>query len=186
VEHLTRHQLEAGLDHVRLSPADRGPVALIVTRPERGGRVEHDRAELDLVAGLVGDMWSWRPTSDTDDRRPHPDRQVTIMNARFAALVAVDPARRALAGDQLYVDLDLSLANLPPGTRLAVGTAVVEVTAEPHTGCAQFRRRFGADALKLVNAPEGRALRLRGVNTRVVQPGQVRLDDPVTKLEPPG
>ena len=92
------------------------------------------------------------------------------MNARAAALVAGDRERWPLAGDQLYVDLDLSGENLPPGTRLAIGSAVVEVTDEPHTGCKKFSARFGLDALEFVNSPEGRALNLRGINTRVVEP----------------
>jgi len=184
-DHLNRQQLEAGLDHVRAAPSDLGPVELIVTRPDRNVRVEHQQAELDLETGLVGDMWSIRPTSDTDDHLPHPGRQVTLMNARFAALVARTPERRALAGDQLYVDLDLSQANLPAGTQLEVGTAVLEITPEPHTGCAKFQHRFGADALALVNTPTGLALRLRGVNSRVVTPGQVRLGDRLRKLDPP-
>ena len=96
--------------------------------------------------------------------------------------MAVDPDRRALAGDQLHLDLDLSLANLPPGTRLALGSAVIEVTAKPHLGCAKFVDRFGRDAMRFVNSPVGRELRLRGLNARVVVAGTVRPGDEVRKL----
>ncbi len=139
-------------------------------------------AELDLAEGLVGDMWRTRPSSKTDDGSAHPDMQVTMMNARCAALVAVEPERRALAGDQLYVDLDLSGENLPPGTRLALGSAVIEVTQIPHTGFAKFGQQFGRDALRFVNSPAGRDLNLRGVNARVVVPGTVKVGDVVRKV----
>ena len=87
------------------------------------------------------------------DGSANPDAQLTLMNARVVALVAGERERWPLAGDQLYVDLDLSADNLPPGTRLAVGSAVIEVTPEPHTGCAKFSARFGSEALRFVNSP---------------------------------
>jgi MOSC domain-containing protein YiiM len=87
-----------------------------------------------------------------------------------------------LAGDQLFIDLDLSEENLPPGTQLAMGTAVIEVTAEPHTGCGKFIARFGVDAVKFVNSPIGQRLRLRGVNARVVRSGRIRVGDSIRKL----
>lgn len=172
------------LDHLRASPADAGVVALIVRRPAEGEREEIEAGELDAAAGLVGDSWRERPSRSTPDGRAHPDKQITVMNARMAALLAGEaPDRRALAGDQLYVDLDLSVRNLPPGTRLAFASgAVIEVTEPPHTGCAKFSARFGVDALRFVNSPVGKELRLRGLNARVVTPGAVRLGDTVTKL----
>jgi MOSC domain-containing protein YiiM len=108
--------------------------------------------------------------------------QINIMSARVIALVAMDRERWPLAGDQLFVDLDLSAHNLPPGTRLGIGEAVLEVTPLPHTGCAKFMARFGIDAVKFVNSPEGKELRLRGLNARVVQSGSIRAGDPVRKL----
>ena len=182
--HRTTPELEAGLGHVRQSPADGGRLELVVRRPAVGEREELAAGELDLADGLLGDTWSTRPSRLTADGGPHPECQLNVMNSRMAALVAVDPARRSLAGDQLYVDLDLSQENLPPGTRLAIGSAVIEVTAQPHTGCAKFVARFGIDAMRFVNSPTGRALRLRGLNARVVQAGTVRPGDVVRKVTP--
>jgi hypothetical protein len=180
--HRSTAELEAGLEHVRQSPADDGRLELVVRRPAIGEREELAAGELDPTEGLVGDTWSVRPSRASVDGGPHPDCQLNVMNIRMAALVAVDPARRSLAGDQLYLDLDLSQENLPPGTRLAIGSAVIEVTAHPHTGCAKFVARFGRDAMRFVNSPTGRALRLRGLNARVVQAGTVRPGDVVRKV----
>jgi hypothetical protein len=177
MRHRTMEELTAGLDEIRRSPRDHGRVELIVRRPEVGEREVLDVAHLDLAEGLVGDSWSRRSSRSTPDGSPHPEMQLNIMNARAAALVAVDPDRRALAGDQLYVDLDLSGAQLPPGTRLELGTAVIEISAEPHRGCAKFRDRFGVDAARFVNSPAGVELNLRGVNAKVVQAGTVRVGD---------
>ena len=118
----------------------------------------------------------------TVDGSPHPEMQINVMNVRVTALVAQQPDRWALAGDQLYVDLDLSAANLPPGTRLALGSAIIEVSAEPHTGCGQFVQRFGVDAQKFVNSPIGRQMNLRGINAKVVQSGIVCVGDIVRKV----
>lgn len=183
ITHLTTAQLEAGFDAIRQSPKDEGELQLIVRRPRAGERETLEEGQLDLVEGLAGDTWRFRASSRSADRKsPHPDMQLTVMNARAVALVAQDPARWALAGDQLYVDLDLSGANLPAGTRLGVGTAVIEVTAQPHTGCGKFVERFGLDAMKFVNSPAGRELSLRGINARVVQAGAIRRGDIVRKL----
>jgi hypothetical protein len=182
--HLTVSRLEDGLDHVRSSPTDVGRVELIVRRPAVDEREVLDEGTLDLDQGLVGDTWQIRGSSRTADGSAHPDMQLNVINARLSSLVAVDPDRRALAGDQLHLDLDLSQANLPAGTRLALGSAVIEVTEIPHTGCAKFRARFGADALRFVNSPAGRELRLRGLNAKVVVAGTVRRGDDVRKLGP--
>jgi MOSC domain-containing protein YiiM len=180
--HLTTEELDAGLDTIRRSPQDGGTVELIVARPVNGEREEVAEAALDPEVGLVGDNWRARGSRHTADGSAEPERQVTLMNARAAALVAADPTRRALAGDQLYVDLDLGDANLPAGTRLRLGSAVLEVSALPHTGCAKFIERFGRDAGRWVNAGPGRELNLRGINALVVEAGTVRVGDPVNKL----
>jgi MOSC domain-containing protein YiiM len=179
--HQTTEILEAGLEHACHAPADGGRVELIVRRPAEGAREVVATAELDLEHGLVGDEWRRRPSRNGPGGGPHPDKQLTLMNARVTALVAVTQDRWPLAGDQLYVDLDLSEANLPVGTRLAVGSAVIEVTDQPHTGCDKFSARFGLDALRFVNARDRRELRLRGMNTRVVEAGVVRAGDLVRK-----
>lgn len=180
--HLSAEALHAGLDHIRRSPADRGRVELIVRRPAPNEREVLEEGELDVADGLIGDFWNQRPSSRMPDRSPHPDMQLNVMNARVIALLAQHRDRWALAGDQFFVDLDLSAANLPPGTRLSLGTSVVEITDQPNTGCAKFVERFGLDAMKFVNSPLGRALNLRGVNARVVRAGRVRVGDTVTKL----
>ncbi len=187
MEHLSTAALEAGLGDVRESPSDGGTVELIVRRPAVDEREVLAAAMLDVEAGLAGDTWPVRGSKRTADGSPHPDMQVTVMNSRAALLVARAPDRRMLAGDQFYVDLDLSPANLPPGTRLALGSAVIEVTDQPHLGCAKFAARFGADALRFVNSRVGRELRLRGLNARVVVAGMVRPGDAIRKLpaDPP-
>jgi len=182
VEHLSLADLEAGLDRVREAPADLGTLEMIVRRPAVDAREQLDEDHLDLAEGLAGDTWRPRGNRHTPDGSADPQAQLTVMNVRAAALVAVDPARRELAGDQLYVDLDISVANLPAGTRLALGDAVIEVSEKPHLGCAKFQARFGNDALRLVNSPVGRELRLRGLNARVVVPGTIRRGDSVRKL----
>lgn len=180
--YLTTEELDAGLDGIRRSPKDGGKVELIVARPDLGAREEMVEATLDPAVGLVGDTWQVRGSRHTEDGSAEVERQVTLMNARAAALIADDPDRRALAGDQLYVDLDLGCANLPTGTRLRLGSAVLEVSPLPHTGCAKFIERFGADAGRWVNNGLGKELNLRGINALVVEAGTVRVGDPVNKL----
>ena len=181
VRHLTMAELQAGLEEIRQSPRDAGELKMIVRLPDLGVREELDIGDLDVVDGLVGDTWRKRSSRRTADGSPHPDMQLNVMNTRVVALVAQDPSRWALAGDQLFVDLDLS-GNCRPGTRLALGTAVIEVTPQPHTGCAKFVSRFGLDAMKFVNSPLGRELHLRGINAKVISGGRIRVGDVARKL----
>jgi hypothetical protein len=181
-KHLTMAELEAGLDAIRESPKDEGLIAMIVRRPKVDAREVLEEGELDLVEGLVGDTWKVRGSSRTPDGAAHPDMQLNVMNARVVALLAREKDRWPLAGDQLFIDMDVSSENLPPGTRLALGSAVIEVTDQPHTGCKKFEARFGLDALKFVNSPLGRQLQLRGVNAKVTQPGVIRVGDSVKKI----
>jgi hypothetical protein len=182
VRHLDIRELEAGLDEIRRSPRDGGVLELIVRRPSAGEREVLKEGELHLSEGLVGDNWKVRGSSRTPDGSSHPDMQLNVMNSRVIALLAGDRGRWPLAGDQLYLDLDLSDENLPAGTRLSIGTAVIEVTPQPHTGCKKFVARFGLDAMMFVNSPVGRRLHLRGINARVVRPGLVRVGDVAKKL----
>lgn len=182
MRHLTTVELEAGLEEIRRAPKDKGVLELIVSRPGVDERETLDHASLDLHEGLVGDSWKTRGSGRTKDGSAHPDMQINIMSSRAISLVAQSKERWSLAGDQLYFDLDLSAENLPHGTRLALGTAVLEVTAPPHTGCKKFVSRFGLDAMKFVNSELGRELRLRGLNAKVIQSGTIRVGDVVRKL----
>jgi len=181
VRHLTADQLQAGFEMLTPSPRDGGALELIVRRPRVGEREVVPHGELDPVEGLVGDSWSARANPRTPNGLPDPDCQLNIMNARVIALVAGDKPHWPLAGDQLFVDLDLSVDNLPPGTRLTIGRAIVEVTPPPHTGCAKFMQRFGVEATKFVNSEMGRRLQLRGINARVIERGVIRVGDAVHK-----
>ena len=182
VRHLSTADLEAGLDEIRNSPKDQGILDLIVSRPEEDGREVMELADLHVELGLVGDTWQDRPSIRSGDGKAHPDMQITMMNSRFAALVAQSKDRWELAGDQLYVDLDLSKANVPPGTRISVGSAILEATEQPHTGCKKFAARFGIDALKLTGSSIGKELQLRGINLKVIQGGEIKPGDAVGKL----
>ncbi len=180
MRHVELAALEAGVAEIRRSPTEAGSVELIVCRPAENEREVLSSAQLDPVEGLVGDCWRTRGSRATDGAA-HRDLQLTLMSARAAALVARTRDRWALAGDQLYVDLDLSAANLPAGTRLAVGSAVIEVTSQPHHGCGKFAKRFGVDALRFVNSDIGRELNLRGVNAKIVTAGTLRTGDAIRK-----
>jgi MOSC domain-containing protein YiiM len=174
--------LEASLTNIRRAPADHGTVELIARRPAENEREVVAEAWLDVSEGLSGDNWKTRGSTRTPDGGPNSAAQVTLMNARAAAAMAGERDRWALAGDQLYVDLDISLGNLPPGRRVQIGDAVIEFSEAPHTGCAKFSARFGVDAQKFVNSQAGRELRLRGANCRIVASGTVRAGDAITKL----
>ncbi|MDG2025904.1 MAG: hypothetical protein P8J50_02240 [Acidimicrobiales bacterium] len=181
MEHLTTADLEAALDHIRASPAE-GTIELIVQRPATEERVVLEEAELNTEEGLAGDNWNQRGSKRTEDGGPDPDMQLNIMNSRILALIAQSPERMQLAGDQLIVDMDLSDVNLPTWTKLAIGEAVIEITDQPHTGCAKFSARFGTEAHRFVNSDVGKELKLRGINARVVTAGTIRQGDVIRKL----
>ena len=182
VAYLSTTELEAGLEHIRRAPKDSGTLKMIVRRPREDERDITDHGELNITEGLVGDNWKARGSSHTPDGSSTLYSQITVMNARCAALLAQSEERWALAGDQLFVDFDLSDDNIPPGSRLAIGSAVLEVSVEPHSGCKKFSARFGVDALKFVNSPEGKRLHLRGINARVIQAGAIRVGDLINKI----
>jgi MOSC domain-containing protein YiiM len=181
MKHMSASEIELGLETVAAAPTQEGLVRLLVRRPGVDEREIVEEAQLDTRRGLVGDDWVNRPGLNSD--RPSPFAQITLMNARYTALIAGSQERDwALAGDQLYIDMDISKSNLPPGARLAVGEAVLEVTPEPHTGCAKFSARFGSEALKATSTEHGREARLRGANAIVVESGSVRRGDIARKL----
>ncbi|HNG93842.1 MAG TPA: MOSC domain-containing protein [Acidobacteriota bacterium] len=173
---------QTAYDAMRESPKDEGTLRMIVRRPAVDAREVLETGQLDIAEGLVGDTWKQRHSPRTPDGSPHPDTQINIMNARVIALLAGSQDRWSLAGDQLFIDLDLSLENLPAGTQLEIGEALLVVTDQPHTGCKKFSERFGPDALKLVNTPEGRQLNLRGINARVVRSGRIQIGETVRKI----
>jgi len=179
---LSTEELEQGLGNILKSPTDEGVLKLIVRRPDDDQRESITEGRLDVSEGLVGDNWRKRGNRHTPDGSADPDRQLTIMNTRVVALVADHPDRHELAGDQLYLDMDLSNDNLPPGTRLAIGESVIEVTELPHTGCRKFADRFGRDATVFVNVGMGKTLNLRGINAKVIQSGDVKVGDVARKI----
>ena len=168
-------ELEAGVAHIEASPREAGTVQMIVRRPQRDEREVLELARLDPDHGLVGDRW-------VNGAKPQRDEQLTLMSSRVIDLLAGDRALWPLAGDQLFVDFDLSCENLPAGTRLALGEAVIEVSPVPHTGCKKFRARFGLDAMRFVGSPRGKTLQMRGINARIVSAGDVRTGDKILKL----
>lgn len=182
IRHLTLAELEAGLDEIKKSPKDEGVLELIVVRPKTNERKVLEAGELDAEIGLIGDNWQTKKSWATKDKKPHPEMQINIMNSRAIALIARTKDRWQLAGDQFYVDLDLSEENLPPKSRLEIGAAILEITEVPHNGCAKFTKRFGKDAVKFVNSKTGKQLHLRGLNAKVIKGGIVKTGDIVKKI----
>ncbi len=181
--HLSREELEAGIDAIRQSPRDHGRLEMIVVRPDHGQRLLPQRVEISLEKGVYGDHWAKGCHLETEEGKPHPDVQICMMNARAIDLIAQDRNRWALAGDNLFVDLDLSRENLPPGQRLAIGSAVIEITSEPHNGCGMFIERYGKAACQFVNSRIGKELHLRGIYARVVTDGVISVGDKLSKVE---
>ena len=182
-EYLSMTELETGLDYIRQAPKDNGTLKMIVCRPNVEEREALQEGRLDLLEGLAGDTWKVRGSRHTSDGSANLHAQITVMNARAIALLAQREERWALAGDQLYIDFDLSEDNIPPGTQLAIGSAILEVSAQPHSGCKKFSDRFGVEAMKFVSSPEGKRLHLRGINAKVVQAGVIHVGDMVKKID---
>lgn len=180
--HKTMTELEVGLAAAGRSPADKGRLEMIVCRPQDEQRQVLDQAQLDPDEGLVGDNWRARGSRSTEDGSAHPGMQIALMNSRIIDLLASDRARWPLAGDQLFVDIDISPDNMPVGQRFTIGDALLEISDIPHTGCSKFTERFGGDAIRFVNSPEGRAARRRGVYARVVKAGGIQAGDKITKV----
>jgi hypothetical protein len=182
IRHLTEAELAAGLDHLKQAPKDRGTLELIVIRPQEDERVALTGCDLSAHLGVHGDRWAVKCWKTLPDGSPDPDVQITLMNSRCIDLLAQEKSRWPLAGDQLYVDFDVSLENVPVGQGIAIGSAILQITDQVHTGCKKFGERYGTEAVKFVSSPEGKALRLRGVYARVVQDGHIESGDLVTRL----
>jgi hypothetical protein len=180
--HTATRDFDAHLDRIRDAPRGEGRLELIVRRPAVGERDVVAEARLDAVLGLEGDSWLARGSRSRPDGSADPACQVTLISTRVLAAIEPDEARWPLAGDQLYVDFDLRTETLPAGSRLAIGSAVIEVSEKPHTGCAKFSSRFGIDALAWISTPVGRAHRMRGLNAAIVEPGTIRTGDPIRRV----
>lgn len=180
--HFTLDELNACLPDIRQSPLNEGELKLIVRRPAVDAREELDVAELSTEIGLVGDNWQVKPSSSMPNGEPHPLKQITIMNARSIQTIAGTKERWKLAGDQFFVDMNLGYDNLPPGTHLQLGTAILKVSEPPHRGCKKFAERFGVDAMRFVNSDAGRELNLRGINCSVIQPGRAKTGDKLVRI----
>jgi MOSC domain-containing protein YiiM len=179
----TIDELQAHLGEIRNSPQDHGRLEMIVIRPVENERMVLHECPLSAKLGVHGDFWATKCWSKLPDGTPNPDVQVTLMNSRFIDFIAGDCSRWPLAGDQLYVDLDLSVENLSAGQRLGIGSVILEITSVPHTGCGLFAERFGTAAAKFVNSPAGKQLHLRGIYAKVVQDGVVKTGDNIAKID---
>jgi MOSC domain-containing protein YiiM len=179
--HKSLDELNAALPDIRAAPKE-GPIEALVIRPDHGARLMPERVRLSRAGGTEGDHWARGCWRSTEDGAPHPDVQICIMPARVIRAIAGARENWAEAGDNLFIDMDLTPENVPPGTRLSMGSAVLEITAEPHNGCQAFIDRYGRDACLFVNTGPGRLMRLRGIYGRVVQDGEVRVGDPVRKV----
>lgn len=178
----TDEEILAGLDDVRNSPSDRGVLEAIVIRPGSETRLSLERCRLSAAGGTEGDAWARGCWLKLPDGRPHPDVQICMMNSRMIKLLAREKQRWELAGDNLFIDLNLSRENLPAGQRLRIGQCVLEITEQSHNGCAKFSRRFGPPALACVNSPTGKQLRLRGIYAKVIESGEIQVGDAITKV----
>lgn len=181
-KHFSAAELELGVEHILATPKDDGELHLIVQRPDIDQRETPQQARLDVDQGLVGDNWLARGSRHMPEGVADPEMQLNIMNTRVVHAVAGAEDRWALAGDQLIIDMDLSPENLPPGTQLQLGDAVIEITEPPHTGCKKFAARFGVEAMVFVNSGRGKKLNFRGINAKVVTSGDIRVGDVARKL----
>lgn len=181
-EYFSKEQINEKLPYIMESPKDNGILSFIVIRPGVDDRKLIQEGQLSSTEGLIGDSWNQRPSRHTPDNSPYIENQVTIMNKRVIESIAQNEERQLLAGDQLFVDFDLSEENLPPGSRLQIGNAIVQISHVPHNGCGKFKERFGSEALKFVNSEMGKANHFRGLNAKVIKEGKIQTGDPVAKL----
>ena len=181
-KHLSPEEIDAGVENIKQAPSDNGALQMIVRRPWADGREVVTEAKLDTTNGLEGDNWKKRGSSHTPDHSADLEAQITLMSSRVIDLLTSEKELWQLAGDQLFVDLDLGIENLPPHSQIQIGSAILEISAKPHTGCKKFSGRFGVDALAFISTPLGKSLRMRGVNAKVIQAGEIHVGDVVKKL----
>ena len=182
VKIFSKAELEAQLPEIQAAPKLRGSLDLIVIRPAVDQRKVLKSAELCLERGLIGDSWITRSSRHTSDKSPWIEMQLNIMSSRVIQAVTGDLKRWPLAGDQLFIDLDLSLENLPIGSQISIGETIIEVTAPPHTACKKFRVRYGDDAFRFINNPATKNMRLRGLNAKIIRGGTIESGSIVHKL----
>jgi len=175
-------ELELGIDEIKSSPKDSGVLEMIVRRPETETREIINSVEINLENGLAGDNWKARGSTHTSDHSADPETQITLMNTRVIQLLSGDKENWGWAGDQLFVDMDLSMDNLPPHSQIQIGSVILEISAKPHTGCKKFSGRYGIEALEFISTPLGKSLRMRGVNAKVIQSGDIQVGDVIKKL----
>ena len=167
---------------IEAAPKDTGTLDMIISRPDHGMRTQPQSVEVTAKSGVAGDHWSKGCWSSLSDGSPNPDVQICMMMSGVIGAIAGDRANWPAAGDNFFLDMDLTPANMPPGTRFAIGTAEFVVTDEPHNGCQSFIDRYGRDACLFVNTGRGKSLRLRGIYARVTKDGTVSVGDTVRKL----
>jgi hypothetical protein len=180
--HVTFDKLQEGLAEISQAPKNHGNIELLVIRPVQYERKVVNEITMHPITGCEGDIWHSKKTSSTPDGKPNPERQVTLINSRVLALLEGAKDTWPKAGDQVYVDMDLSKENLPAGTDLSLGSAIIRVSAQPHNGCKKFAERYGIDATRFVNSSLGKAKSLRGINCYIVKEGIVKMGDTVSIL----
>lgn len=183
-KYLSTEEVEAGVENIKESPKNNGVLQLIVRRPETETREIISTGKINFENGLEGDNWKPRGSRHTPDNSADPEAQITLMNSRVIDLLANDKENWQLAGDQLFVNMDLSIENLPPLSQIQMGSAILEISAKPHTGCKKFSGRFGIEALVFISTPLGKSLRMRGVNAKVIQAGEIHVGDVIRRVSP--
>ncbi|WP_062763020.1 hypothetical protein [Falsirhodobacter sp. alg1] len=178
---ITTDALNAALPHVLAAPKDNTPVTMLCFRPATGERDFRDHLRLTRAEGIPGERWLTRPWMRLPDGSPHPAIQVSILPKRVLDLVWTDHSVPH-PGDPIIADLDTSLANLPTGSLIRVGTAVLRVSGEFNDACVKWKVRYGKDAKDWITAPGHPELRLRGILCSVEEDGDVHLGDLIVKL----
>ena len=182
VNHVSFAECEQALDHINRAPLDEAEIDCLCARPDFGTRAFPDKLILTVDHGILGERWTHSPWLTLPNGDPDPRIQVSILSKRVMDLCWRDRERVIHPGDPFVVDMNLGEANMPVGTRLAIGTAIVEVSDKFNTACVKWRDRYGQDSLHWMNLARNRPYRLRGILCRIVQDGEVKLGDRLAKL----